>query len=798
MTANGRMRVRAFRFVQIACVTAICCLYVPAARSEAWLGWRGGSAQNAVKSSSAPGVWSSTNNVLWRVAIPGEGHSSPVVTSNRVYLTTAYATERSILLRSSMRAALVIAFAVTLAAWGLLLNVGDIWAQPPTGRGLKLRAEQCCLLVAAGASILVGDDLLSLGRCPIRGWLASSMTATVLMSVARCSMGSCGKARWWLAGTCVMLAMTIPVMMPCRDHAFSAGLFSSKAMVVYLCALCPVLVAMQSVRGSSPTRDRDVLEPLSNLAAFRKALAVSTRRLLRRTLAAMVAVVGMALAVSRFSGGSASQFGGAPPSTRLAWCVASAALVWTLAAYWFLWTRGPSRGLSALLIVGMGLAMALSLAAVGLESIGRSVYLNYHWGAPRVRMSVSIPVLCCALVLLVTIMLLWASRMRGMAVVCSFDRMVVFGALVTAALCMWCKNAPSSQFGVTRGVVAFNRTSGAIEWTSAIMTMPPQPSHRLNTPATPTIASDGNLLFAYFGNAGAACLDQSGSVLWINRFVPFQSVYGVAASPVFCDGVVVFSVETPSAPYLCGLDARDGRCLWRTSFTAYSNLSGSSRTPLVLETSGTREIFIWRVDRMIGIVPRTGATIWEVPYVFTAGDMVAGAVTDGNAVYLSEPGRLSCWQLTELRSGRSLPRWNLERSGLPNVSTPVLILNYLFGVSDNGNLTCVDRQTGRLFWEGKARGQFFSSPVCVGDRVFLTNTRGETTVFRVADNVERLSVNSLGEACFANFSPVDGGFYVRTSGHLWRLQDPEDLSSNTLTVGSHGKSASVWRGSRLP
>ncbi len=696
-----------------------------------------------------------------------------------------------------MRVALLVAFAVTLAAWGLLLYVGDVWAQLPTGRGLQLRAEQWSLLVAAGASILVGDDLLSLGRCPIRGWLASSMTATVLMAVAHYSMGSCAKARWWLAGACVTLAVMIPVMMPFRDHAFGDGSFGCKAMVVWICALGPLLVAVTALRGNSAAGGPDIPEALLSLPAFRKALAVSTRRLLRRMLAVMVALVVVALFVSLFPL-SASFQQGPPPSTRLAWCAAGVALVSMLAAYLVLWKRGPSRPLSALLIVLLGSAMALGLAAVGLESISRSDYLTYHWGEPLVGMPMSIPMLCCMLILLVPIMLLWVSRMRTTAPVLFLNRMVVFGALVTAALFMSYENTPSSQSEQSRAVVAFNRTNGAVEWTRAIMTMPAQQSHRLNTSATSTIAGDGNLFFAYFGNAGVACLDQGGNVLWINRSVPFQSVYGAGASPVLCDGVVVFSAEMPSAPYLCGLDARDGRCLWKRGFAAFPYPSGSSRTPLVLETPGAREILIWRVDRLMGIVPQTGVTLWEVPYVYGGGDMVAGAVTDGDAVYLSEPRRLSCWTLAELRAGRSLPRWNLEKNGLPNVSTPLLISNILFGASDSGIITCVDRQTGRVVWEGKARGQFFSSPICVADRVFLTNTKGETTVFRVADKVERLSVNTLGEPCFANFAPVDGGLYVRTSGHLWRLQGSESPGRQMLTAEPPGKSASVWSGSRLP
>ena len=34
-------------------------------------------------------VWGETNNIRWKIALPGKGHSSPVIWGNRVYVTTA-------------------------------------------------------------------------------------------------------------------------------------------------------------------------------------------------------------------------------------------------------------------------------------------------------------------------------------------------------------------------------------------------------------------------------------------------------------------------------------------------------------------------------------------------------------------------------------------------------------------------------------------------------------------------------------------------------------------------------------
>lgn len=55
-----------------------------------WPRWRGPSGQGYVEGSGYPEVWSETENVLWRVPVPGRGNSSPIIWGDRIFLTTAY------------------------------------------------------------------------------------------------------------------------------------------------------------------------------------------------------------------------------------------------------------------------------------------------------------------------------------------------------------------------------------------------------------------------------------------------------------------------------------------------------------------------------------------------------------------------------------------------------------------------------------------------------------------------------------------------------------------------------------
>ena len=68
-----------------------------------WPGWRGPSAQGYVKGSGYPDTWSSTENLLWRVSVPGEGNSSPIVWRDRIFLTTSRTGGRKLSLLSFRR-----------------------------------------------------------------------------------------------------------------------------------------------------------------------------------------------------------------------------------------------------------------------------------------------------------------------------------------------------------------------------------------------------------------------------------------------------------------------------------------------------------------------------------------------------------------------------------------------------------------------------------------------------------------------------------------------------------------------
>ena len=61
-----------------------------------WLQWRGPNRNGAATDGQkVPVEWNETKNVMWKVEVPGRGHSSPTVVGTRIILTTAYESQQT-------------------------------------------------------------------------------------------------------------------------------------------------------------------------------------------------------------------------------------------------------------------------------------------------------------------------------------------------------------------------------------------------------------------------------------------------------------------------------------------------------------------------------------------------------------------------------------------------------------------------------------------------------------------------------------------------------------------------------
>ena len=75
------------------CIFALATVAIIASQPEGfeknWHHWRGPHATGAAIDANPPTTWSETENVRWKVAIPGMGHAAPIIWEDKIFIQTA-------------------------------------------------------------------------------------------------------------------------------------------------------------------------------------------------------------------------------------------------------------------------------------------------------------------------------------------------------------------------------------------------------------------------------------------------------------------------------------------------------------------------------------------------------------------------------------------------------------------------------------------------------------------------------------------------------------------------------------
>ena len=92
---------------------------------------------------------------------------------------------------------------------------------------------------------------------------------------------------------------------------------------------------------------------------------------------------------------------------------------------------------------------------------------------------------------------------------------------------------------VNRHVVCVSRKDGKVLWNKVAAKGNGEQLHKMNSWATPSCATDGQRVVAFFGDGGLHCFDVDGDPMWSRDLGTFPGGWGVAASPVIIDSMVI-------------------------------------------------------------------------------------------------------------------------------------------------------------------------------------------------------------------------------------------------------------------
>ncbi|MCG8604346.1 PQQ-binding-like beta-propeller repeat protein [bacterium] len=325
----------------------------------------------------------------------------------------------------------------------------------------------------------------------------------------------------------------------------------------------------------------------------------------------------------------------------------------------------------------------------------------------------------------------------------------------------------SEDGGKRRSILCFSRQDGRLLWQTPAPNADPEDSHRKNGHASSTPTTDGQKVYAYFGNHGLLAVDFNGKKIWHRELGAFNAYHGTASSPLLYRDRVILVQDHRGGSFAVALDKDTGKEVWRRARPAKVGWN----SPIAVKVGKREEIVVSGQQQVIAYHPETGEELWRA-----RGNTFEAIPTPvvGHGLVFCSSGRAG--PTLAIRPGGSGDvtdshiAWRAPK-GSPFVPSTILVGDYLYMVNDMAAIaTCYDAQTGKVMWQGRlgnARREGFSaSPVVVGEKLFFTNDDGETFVLQAGAQFNLLHVNKLGERVLASPALVDGNWYFRTDRHL--------------------------------
>lgn len=317
-------------------------------------------------------------------------------------------------------------------------------------------------------------------------------------------------------------------------------------------------------------------------------------------------------------------------------------------------------------------------------------------------------------------------------------------------------------------IFAYDR-SGKFLWKTRAAKGLAERAHRKHGNASSTPATDGEYVYAYFGNGGAACVDRDGKLLWQQALRRYSNPWGSAASVVLFQDLVLVNGDDDDDSFLAALDKTTGKIVWKTPRPQQPR---SFSTPAVVPVPGTDrfEIVLSGHRRVQGYDPADGKLLWTVegntqwvtPTPAFADDRVFVSSGRSGPTFAIRPG--GSGDVT-----RSHVDWKVP-TGSPYISSPAVWDNYLFFVNGTGIAYCFEKTTGKSLWKQRlavAAEGFSNSPVAAEGRFYVFGEDGTCWILEAGPEYKLLAKNELDERCLTSPAISDGQIFIRTDGHLF-------------------------------
>jgi outer membrane protein assembly factor BamB len=326
--------------------------------------------------------------------------------------------------------------------------------------------------------------------------------------------------------------------------------------------------------------------------------------------------------------------------------------------------------------------------------------------------------------------------------------------------------------------------TGKILWSKVAHEGVPLEGHHLkNTFASETPVTDGERVYAYFGNVGLFAYDLDGKLLWKKDLGKYKTAYswGTASSPVLHGDRIFIVDDNEEHSFVTSIDTKTGNEVWRVDRKEKSNWAtpyiweNDLRTELVTCGKGKVRSYsldgklLWELDGMSSIVIPTPFSVHDLLYV-TSGYVMSVR----KPIFAIKPGAKGDISLKGKETRNEFIAWFQAKGGPYNVS-PIVYEKTLYVLYDRGFLSAFDALTGKSQYQPPmvrlgGSSEYTASPWAYNGKIFCLSEHGDTTVIAAGGTKpEVLRTNELDELCMATPATARGSLFIRTETQLYRI-----------------------------
>jgi outer membrane protein assembly factor BamB len=330
-----------------------------------------------------------------------------------------------------------------------------------------------------------------------------------------------------------------------------------------------------------------------------------------------------------------------------------------------------------------------------------------------------------------------------------------------------------------------NRANGAAVW-KRFLSGGNEMARKANM-SSPSPVTDGERVWALTGTGVLKAFTMDGVELWTRDLQKDYGAFGLnwnySSSPMlYRDRLIIqiiHGMKTKAPSYLISVNKLDGATAWRVEREApLANGEGRDAytTPTLTQprnAGASPEIVVTGGAAVTGHDPDTGKELWRVDGL-SDDRIVASPLALGDIVFAPSRQRPLLAVKTGGRGNVTGTHvlWSFNKG--PDVPTPVSDGQYLYVLTDNGVVYCLEGKTGATIYNKRLRsGTYSASPVLADGKLYVTNEDGITVVWKAGAEFELVAENDLDEFTLSSPAISDGQIFIRTETFLYAIGAPQ-------------------------